>query len=81
MEKLANETMAMFMEKTDAWADRCLFVENLGKLLAQTREDVTGCKLLEGETVVVTFKSGYTKQVNVDCDSYTAIIKDVTRRL
>ena len=81
MEKLANEAMAMFMEPTDQWSDRCLFVENLGKLLAQTRECVEGCRLLEGEIVVVTFKGGYTRQVNVNCDSYAAIIKDVTRRL
>ena len=81
MKKLANETMAEFMEESDAWADRCLFVENLGKLLAQTREQVEGCTLLEGETVVITFKGGYTKQINVDCDSYAAIIRDVTRRL
>lgn len=84
MEKLANETMAMFMEPVDQWSDRCLFVENLGKLLAQTRENVEGCRLLEGEIVVVTFKNGYTRQtrhVNVNCDSYAAIIKDVTRRL
>lgn len=80
MEKLANETMAMFMGRADAWADRCLFVENLGKLLAQTREQVEGCTLLEGNTVVVTFKGGYTKRVNVDCDSYAAIIRDVTKR-
>lgn len=81
MEKLANETMARFMEPTDKWSDRCLFVENLGKLLAQTRELVEGCRLLEGEIVLVTFKGGYTIRVNVDCDSYMAIIRDVTRRL
>lgn len=81
MEKFANETLAMFMEPADQWSDRCLFVENLGKLLAQTRENVKGCRLLEGEIVVVTFKNGYTRQVNVNCDSYAAIIKDVTRRL
>lgn len=81
MEKLANETMAMFMEPAEEWSDRCLFVENLGKLLAQTREGIEGCRLLEGEIVVVTFKCGYTIQVNVNCDSYAAIIKDVTRRL
>lgn len=80
MEKRANETLAMFMDDADAWADRCLYVENLGKLLAQTREQVEGCTLLEGDIVLVTFKGGYTKRVNVACDSYAAIARDVLKQ-
>ena len=75
----ANENKAAFMPKDKAWEDRKLFVENLGELLSQTREGVVSCELKDNEIVVITFKGGHTKEVNVNYDSYLAIIKDVCK--
>ena len=75
----ANETAAMYMSPDGAKADRKLFVHNLGELLSQTREDVISCELDDNEMVTITFISGGTRRVNVDMDSYTAIIRDVAK--
>ena len=81
MKEYANENRAAFLTGEEAWRDRCLFVENLGKLLSQTRELVESCRLIKGdyERVEVTFKGGYKKYVNVECVSYAAIARDVLR--
>lgn len=73
----ANETMAMFLDEPQALKDRKLFVHNLGVLLNQTRENVISCELNDNEIVIVKFKGGIEKRVNVNFDSYFAIIKDV----
>lgn len=75
----ASESLAMLMSKEDAFQDRKLFVHNLGELLSQTREGVVGCELDENEIVWVHFVGGHTKRVNVNMDSYTAIIRDVLK--
>lgn len=76
----ANETMAMFMNRKEALNDRKLFVHNLGELLAQTREQVISCELDDHEIVTITYKGGGTHKVNVNMDSYTAIIIDVAKK-
>ena len=79
---MANETKAMFMSDKDALIDRKEFVNNLGNLLSQTREQVVSCVLTSddlGEYVVVTFKGGATKEINVKMDSYLANVKDVCK--
>lgn len=75
----ANETAAMFMPEDKALEDRKLFVHNLGELLSQTREDVISCELDDNEIVTITYKGGGTHTVNVNMDSYTAIIRDVAK--
>lgn len=77
----ANETSAAFMDEADALADRKTFVKNLGDLLSQTRESVKSCELDDGEIVTVTFNCGATRRVNVNLDSYTAIIRDVVKNI
>lgn len=77
----ACETVAMNMNKKQAWQDRCLFVHNLGELLAQTREEIKGAYLDEYECVVVEYINGFTRSINVEMDSYMAIIRDVTKHL
>lgn len=57
------------------------FVHNLGELLAQTREGIIGAELSNNELVTVTYSNGYTRRINVDMDSYIAIIRDVTKHL
>lgn len=75
----ANETAVMFMANEKALEDRKLFVHNLGKLLSQTREGVISCELDDNEIVTITFIGGGTRKVNVNMDSYTAIIRDVAK--
>ena len=76
---IANETAAMFMPEEKALEDRKLFVHNLGELLSQTREGVISCELDDNEIVTIAYKGGGTRKVNVDMDSYTAIIRDVAK--
>lgn len=75
--ELANESCP----GSNPSADRALFVENLGYLLSQTREGIAGCYLDNDEVVHVQFKGGSERLVNVACDSYMAIIRDVTKQL
>lgn len=77
----ANEVRAMFMNDEDALNDRRLFVRNLGALLAQTREDIVGAELDDNELVTVTYKCGHGVIINVNHDSYLAIIRDVCKAL
>lgn len=77
----ANETAVMFMANEKALEDRKLFVHNLGKLLSQTREGVISCELDDNEIVTITFIGGFTRRVNVEMDSYTAIIRDVAKAI
>lgn len=83
--KVANETMAFYMSDTEAIKDRELFVQNLGWLLSQTREDVLSCELInaeqEGEHVLITYRGGYKKSINTHMDSYAAIVRDVAKRI
>ena len=63
-------------------ADKAIFVRNLGWLLSQTREGVRGCRLEQnGTTAVITYKNGYERKVNINGDSYMAIIKDVAKNV
>lgn len=78
---LANEARAAYKDRKDALLDRQLFVLNLGVLLSQTREGIERAYLDNEEQVHVVYKGGHEELVNVDCDSYMAIIRDVTRRL
>lgn len=77
----ASEVNAMFMNKEGALNDRKLFVHNLGVLLAQTREHVISSELDDNEIVTITYNNGYIEQVNVNLDSYTAIIRDVVKHI
>lgn len=79
--KRANETFACYMTKEPALEDRKLFVHNLGVLLSQTREGIISAELDDNEMVAVRYTHGHTEYVNVNMDSYMAIIRDVTRRL
>ena len=79
--KRADETQAMFVSDDKALADRKQFVHNLGELLSQTRERIVGAELDDNEIVTITYKNDHTVKVNVNMDSYLAIIRDVTKHL
>lgn len=75
----ANEVSAAFMSNEEAYKDKELFVHNLGELLQQTREDIVACELSLNDYVIVTYKGGLQTWVNINCDSYLAIIYDVIK--
>lgn len=80
----ANETLAGFMPTEGMIRDREIFVHNLGELLSQTRDGVTGCELINAEKdtehVLVTYQGGATRKIYTHMDSYAAIVRDVARR-
>ena len=78
---MANETQAMFASDDLALKDRKQFVHNLGELLSQTRERIVGAELDDDEIVTVTSTNGHTVAINVNMDSYLAIVRDVTKNL
>lgn len=74
--KIANEAKAAFYAREEMqWLDRCQFVGNLGWLLRQTREGK------DNETAIIWYNDGSREEVNVSCDSYIAIIKDVMKHI
>lgn len=77
----ADETQAMFVSDDLALKDRKQFVHNLGELLSQTRERIVGAELDDDEIVTVTYTNGHTVTINVNMDSYLAIVRDVTKNL
>ena len=79
IEELKNKGRKLIFN--DSKEDRKLFVHNLGLLLSQTREGIKSCELGDNEIVTVTYRSGYEMKVNVNMDSYMAIISDVTNHI
>lgn len=77
----ADESRAARMHFDDALADRKQFVTNLGLLLAQTREGIREAYLDDDEIVHVVYGNGHEELINVNMDSYLAIIRDVTKGL
>lgn len=80
MEK-ANETISFYENRQSE--DKELFIHNLGWLLSQTRNQVRTCLYYElengDEVATIVFTNGYTVNVNINMDSYLAIIKDVAK--
>lgn len=81
--KYANESLAFLLmdDKELVKADRKLFVHNLGELLRQTRAGVISCELDDEDIVTITYHGGGIRRVNVAMDSYTAIMRDVAKRV
>ena len=81
-----NETKAMFMNDEAALADREGFVRNVGSLASQTREGVVSIDYLpetesETELAVINFKGGAKKYINIRCNSYSAIVRDIFKNI
>lgn len=80
--QLANEDRAFFLPRAEAWADKARFISALAVLLQMTRERVVGLSLSEdGEMVTLLYDGGFKKTVNIACDSYMAIIRDVAKKV
>jgi len=81
-EIIASESGMMFVDnKETELLDRKLFVYNLGELLKQTREGIVDVELSDNEIVTITYRDGSKEEVNVNMDSYMAIIKDVVKHI
>ena len=81
----ANEASTMYASAEENREDRAIFVRNLGWLLSQTRDQVTGAEYIynpewDQEIVEITYKDGYRKQINITYDSYGAILRDVAKK-
>lgn len=81
-----SETKAMFMDDEAALADREDFVRNVGSLASQTREGVVSIDYLpetenETELAVINFKGGAKKYINIRCNSYSAIVRDIFKNI
>jgi hypothetical protein len=78
----ANEEEAMHASPKTAMQDKALFITNLAGLLRQTREGIIDLALSEdGNTVMILFEGGGTRRVNISCDSYIAIVRDVLKAI
>lgn len=82
-----SEAKTMFLEDAAAeLEDRAAFVRNCGRLAAQTREGVKSIELIPGidhenEYAEITYKNDYKKLVNIECCSYTAIVREIFRHI
>ncbi len=56
------------------------FISILEVTLISANLEVAALTLLDNDTVMITFRNGYTKKVCIECDSYAAIVLDVTRK-
>lgn len=60
-------------------------VDSLATTLRLTRTEVTDLELTSkiepGDTIIIHFKGGGTRSVNIACDSGIAIIRDVCRAI
>ena len=57
------------------------FIEKYSELLFMTREGVSHLELKDDETVVIHYKDGAEKTVNIAADSAMAIIRDVAMQI
>ena len=79
-----DETKAMFAEESVAAADRRHFIDNVGRLAAQTRAGVVKIEHIvneDEELAKIVYKGGATRYVNINADSYTAIVRDIFKHI
>lgn len=55
------------------------FIAILERTLICAELDITGLSLIDDNTVQIKFKGGGTRRVNIEADSYGAIIADVMK--
>ena len=56
------------------------FISILEVTLISANLEVAALTLLDNDTVMITFRNGYTKKVCIECDNFAAIVLDVTRK-
>jgi len=59
--------------------DKKEFIVTLETTLTNAKLDVIALELLDNDTVEITFKGGDRRKVNIEADSYGAVILDVVK--
>lgn len=59
--------------------DKKEFIVTLETTLTNAKLDVIALELLDNDTVEITFKGGGRRKVNIEADSYGAVILDVVK--
>lgn len=77
----ADETAAMSMDEHEAFSDRQHFAINIGILLSQTRSSIKSIYLTLDDVAHVVYKNGTEKQINVEGDSYQAMVFDIVSHI
>lgn len=83
LEKADEFGMRLELDEETRIEDKRRFVENLGWLLSQTRAGVARCRAsMDGTFVTIYYGDQETgKAVNVEGDSYIAIMRDVLKQI
>lgn len=79
------ENNTMFSEdEAVIYADRRDFVENVGILASQTREGVDHIEYIKEDDIElakIVFRKGHDKYVNINHDSFSAIVRDIFKNI
>lgn len=80
-----NENSTMFTEdEAVIYADRRDFVENVGILASQTREGVDHIEYVKEddfELAKIVYRKGKDRYVNINHDSFSAIVRDIFKNI
>lgn len=77
----ADETAAMAMDEHEAFSDRQHFAINIGILLHQTRKNIKSIYLTKDDVAHVVYDNDTEKMINVEGDSYQAMVLDIVSRI
>lgn len=77
----ADEVAAMSMDEHESFSDRQHFAINIGILLSQTRKSIKSIYLTLDDVAHVVYDNGTEKKINVDGDSYQAMVLDIVSRI
>lgn len=77
----ADETAAMSIDEHEAFSDRQHFVINIGILLHQTRKNIKSIYLTKDDVAHVVYENDTEKTINVEGDSYQAMVLDIVSRI
>lgn len=80
-----SENDTMFLEdEAVIYADRRDFVENVGILASQTREGVDHIEYIKEDDIElakIVYKKGHERYVNINHDSFSAIVRDIFKNI
>ena len=74
--KKADEMHTFLHDKKNITKHKEQFVKNIGWLFSQTRLGIVSTEL-KGDVITIIFDNGCVRHVNVEGDSYFAMLKDV----
>ena len=57
------------------------FISIFELTLVSANLDIIGLSLIDNNTAQITFKGGGVRQVNIECDSFSAIITDIMKKV